>query len=243
MKAVVLAGGKGTRLAPYTRVIPKPLMPIGDMPILEVMLRQMKRAGVDEVILAIGHLGHLLKAFFGDGSRYGLRISYSIEERPLGTAGPLALIDGLDEPFLVVNGDTLTLLDFAEFMSFHRQSDAAATIAMSKRIVNIDLGVIELNGGQAVVGYLEKPSYELQVSMGIYMFEPRTLKYIPRGEYFDFPALVLRLLEMGEDVAGYRFYGYWKDLGRPDDYGQAVEDFERMREAFLGVPEMVGLES
>jgi len=239
MKAVVLAGGKGRRLAPYTTVIPKPLMPIGDMPILEVMLRQMKRAGVDEVILAIGHLGHLLRAFFGDGSQYGLRISYSIEESPLGTAGPLALIDGLDESFLVVNGDTLTMLDLAEFMSFHHRSGAVATIALSKRLVNIDLGVVQLNEDEAVVGYVEKPKYEFQASMGIYMFEPRVLKYIPGGEYFDFPTLVLRLLEAGEDVAGYRFEGYWKDLGRPEDYEQAVADFERMRGDFLGVPETV----
>jgi NDP-sugar pyrophosphorylase family protein len=237
MKAVVLAGGKGTRLAPFTTVIPKPLMPIGDMPILEVMLRQMKRAGVDEVVLAIGHLGQLLRAFFGDGSKYGLRISYSIEERPLGTAGPLALIDGLDEPFLVVNGDTLTMLDLAEFSAFHHRSGAIATIALSQRLMNIDLGVVQVNEDGAVVGYVEKPKYEFQASMGIYLFEPRALKYIPRGEYFDFPTLVLRLLEAGEDVAGYRFEGYWKDLGRPEDYEQAVADFERMREDFLGVPE------
>jgi NDP-sugar pyrophosphorylase family protein len=237
MKAVVLAGGKGTRLAPFTTVIPKPLMPIGDMPILEVMLRQMKRAGVDEVVLAIGHLGQLLRAFFGDGSQYGLRISYSIEERPLGTAGPLALIDGLDEPFLVVNGDTLTLLDLAEFSEFHHRSGAIATIALSQRLMNIDLGVVQVNDDGAVVGYVEKPKYEFQASMGIYMFEPRALRYIPRGEYFDFPTLVLRLLEAGEDVAGYRFEGYWKDLGRPEDYERAVADFERMREDFLGVPE------
>lgn len=237
MKAVVLAGGKGTRLAPYTRVIPKPLMPIGDMPILEVMLRQMKRAGVDEVILAIGHMGNLIRAFFGDGSEYGLRIRYSMESQPLGTAGPLAMIEGLEEPFLVVNGDTLTTLDFNDFISFHHQSEATATIAMSKRVVNIDLGVIRLNGGHAVVGYTEKPSYDFQVSMGIYLFEPRTLKFIPHGEYFDFPALVLRLIESKERVVGYPFEGYWKDLGRPDDYEQAVTDFETMRSTFLdGVP-------
>ncbi len=233
MKAVVLAGGKGTRLAPYTKVIPKPLMPIGDMPILEVMLRQMKRAGVDEVILAIGHLGNLIRAFFGDGSDYGLRIRYSLESQPLGTAGPLSLIEGLDEPFLVVNGDTLTTLDFKDFISFHHHSDAAATIAMIQRVVNIDLGVIQLNGEHAVVDYLEKPSYNFQVSMGIYLFEPRTMKFIPRGEYFDFPALVLRLIKAKERVIGYPFEGYWKDLGRPDDYEQAIMDFETMRTTFL----------
>jgi NDP-sugar pyrophosphorylase family protein len=156
-------------------------------------------------------------------------------------AGPLAIIDGLDEPFLVVNGYTLTMLDLAEFMSFHHRSGAVATIALSKRLVNIDLGVVQLNEDEAVVGYVEKPKYEFQASMGIYMFEPRVLKYIPGGEHFDFPTLVLRLLEAGEDVAGYRFEGYWKDLGRPEDYEQAVADFERMRGDFLGVPETVKL--
>lgn len=233
MKAVVLAGGKGTRLAPYTNVIPKPLMPIGDMPILGVMLRQMKRAGVDEVAMAIGHQGRLIKTYFGNGAAYGLKIRYSTEKKPLGTAGPLALIDGLDESFLVVNGDTLTLLNFSEFIRFHHESGALASIAMSKRKVNIDLGVLVLNGDHTVVGYIEKPSYEYQVSMGIYMFSPEVKRFIPRGAYLDFPNLVLNMLEAGERVVGYPFDGYWKDLGRPDDYHEAVADFERMRTAFL----------
>lgn len=233
MKAVVLAGGKGTRLAPYTNVIPKPLMPIGDMPILDVMLRQMRRSGVEEIIMAIGHQGRLIKAFFGNGSRYGMKIRYSKETKPLGTAGPLALIDGLNETFLVVNGDTLTMLDFQKFIHFHQKSGALASIAMSKRKVKIDLGVLQLDSHNIVTGYIEKPNYEYQVSMGIYMFEPGVKRYVPTGEYFDFPTLVLKLLEDGQRVAGYPFDGYWKDLGRPDDYHEAVQDFERMRDAFL----------
>jgi NDP-sugar pyrophosphorylase family protein len=209
-------------------------MPIGDMPILDVMLRQMQRAGVDEIVMAIGHQGRLIKTFFGNGSRYGMKIHYSKESRPLGTAGPLALIEGLDETFLVVNGDTLTLLDLGEFFHFHSQAGAIASIAMSKRQVNIDLGVLKLDGNNSVIGYIEKPNYEYQVSMGIYLFEPSVIDYIPRGEYFDFPSLVLRMLEAGERVVGYPFEGYWKDLGRPDDYHQAVQDFEKMRAAFLG---------
>jgi NDP-sugar pyrophosphorylase family protein len=233
MKAVILAGGKGSRLAPYTKVIPKPLMPIGDMPILEVLLHQIKRAGVDEVILSVGHMASLLRAFFQEGERLGVHIRYSYENTPLGTAGPLALIEGLDDTFMVMNGDVLTTLDFGDLLRFHRASQAQVTIAMYNREVKIDLGVLQLNDQQNVVGYIEKPTYGFQVSMGVYVFEPSVLKYIPSGEYFDFPTLILKLIEAGERVAGYPFSGYWQDLGRPDDYEQAILDFESMRDEFL----------
>lgn len=233
MKAVVLAGGKGTRLAPYTTILPKPLMPIGDMPVLEVLMRQMKRAGVDEVILTVGHLAELLRAFFGDGTQFGVKISYSFEQEPLGTAGPLSLIEGLDDTFLVMNGDVLTNLPLTGLVDFHRDHQSAATIAMHRRQVKVDLGVIQCNGGEEVVGYIEKPVYDYMVSMGIYVFEPRVLNYIPRGEYLDFPNLVHRLLGAREKVTGFQFTGYWQDLGRPDDYQQANLDFEQMRAEFL----------
>lgn len=233
MKAVILAGGKGSRLAPYTKVIPKPLMPIGDMPILEVLLHQIKRAGVDEAILSVGHMASLLRAFFQEGEHMGLHIRYSYENTPLGTAGPLAMIDGLDDTFFVMNGDVLTTLDFSELVRFHQESKAIVTIAMYNREVKIDLGVLQLNGGNEIVGYIEKPSYSYQVSMGVYVFEPAVLKYIPQGQYFDFPTLILRLLDAGERVVGYPFGGYWQDLGRPDDYEQAILDFESMRDQFL----------
>jgi len=233
MKAVVLAGGKGTRLAPYTKILPKPLMPIGDMPVLEVLLRQMKGSGVDEVILTVGHLAELLRAFFGDGRQFGVKIAYSYEDSPLGTAGPLSLIDGLDDTFLVMNGDVLTNLHLADLVAFHKANEATATIAMHRRQVKIDLGVIQCNGGPEVVGYIEKPIYDYMVSMGIYVFEPRILRYIPRGEYLDFPNLVHRLLGAQEKVVGYPFEGYWQDLGRHDDYEQANLDFDRLRAEFL----------
>jgi len=234
MKAVVLAGGKGSRLAPYTKILPKPLMPIGDMPILEVLIRQMKRHGIEEIILAVGHLGELLRSFFQDGSRFGVRIRYSYEEEPLGTAGPLTLIEGLDESFLVTNGDVLTTLDIGLLVDFHRDQEAVATIAMHPRSVNIDLGVIECNGRHEVTNYIEKPSLDYTVSMGIYVFEPRVLKYIPKGCYMDFPDLVLKLLEGGERVVGFAYNGYWQDLGRQNDYERATTDFERMKAQFLG---------
>ena len=234
MKAVVLAGGKGARLAPYTQILPKPLMPIGDMPILEVLLRQMKRSGIKNVVLTVGYLSYLLESYFQDGSRFGLDIEYSLEEKPLGTAGPLALIDNLEETFLVTNGDVLTTLDIRDLVDFHKQSGAIATIAMHERKVQIDLGVIRLDGGNRVCGYIEKPSMDYWVSMGMYVFEPRVLDYIPCGEYLDFPDLVHKLLEHDERVEGYPFDGYWCDLGRQEDYQDAGEHFDRMREQILG---------
>lgn len=233
MKAVILAGGKGTRLAPYTQILPKPLMPIGEMPILEVLLRQLRRAGVDEVILTVGHLAELLRAFFKDGAQLGLDIRYSYEEHPLGTAGPIALVAGLEETFLVTNGDVLTTLDIRELVAFHRRSASIATIAVHRRQVKIDLGVVEWDGDGRIAGYIEKPCYDYTVSMGIYVFEPEVLAYIPHDQYLDFPDLVLNLLKAGERVAGFPFDGYWKDLGRADDYQEAALEFESLRSQIL----------
>lgn len=233
MKAVILAGGKGTRLAPYTVVFPKPLMPLGDTPILEVVVHQLRRHGFDDIIMAVGHLAELIMAYFNDGRRFGVRISYSKEETPLGTAGPLALIPGLDETFLVMNGDVLTTLDYGELVRYHHRSGAIATIAMHERAVRIDLGVIESDEANRVIGYIEKPTYQYRVSMGIYVFDPRVLRYIPRGERLDFPDLVLKLLAAGEQVMGYPYDGYWLDIGRADDYAQAAEEFARLRSQFL----------
>ena len=233
MKAVVLAGGKGARLAPYTHILPKPLMPIGDMPILEVLLRQMKRADVEDVVLTVGHLAALLRSYFGDGNQWDLRISYSYEKKPLGTAGPLSLVRGLDDTFLVTNGDVLTNLDLKKLIAYHKEKGGIATIATHRRQVRIDLGVVQWNGDGWISGYIEKPAYDYTVSMGIYVFEPRILPYIPVGEYLDFPDLILKLLAAGEKVSGYTFDGYWMDLGRPDDYTQANQDFEDMRSEIL----------
>ncbi len=233
MKAVVLAGGKGTRLAPYTHILPKPLMPIGDMPILEVLLWQMKRAGITDIVLTVGHLSALMRSYFGEGEEWGLNISYSYEDKPLGTAGPIALVNGLDKTFLVTNGDVLTTLDLKKLLAFHKKKGGIATIAAHHRQVKIDLGVIQWNGVDSVSGYIEKPTYDYTVSMGVYVFEPRVLEYIPAGTYLDFPNLILNLIANGEKVNGYTFDGYWMDLGRPDDYAQANEDFSKMKKQFL----------
>lgn len=233
MKAVILAGGKGARLAPYTKILPKPLMPIGDMPILEVLLRQLRASGVDEVVLTVGHLSELLRAFFQNGDQWNLCIRYSYERCPLGTAGPLSLVEGLDDTFFVANGDVLTTLNFRDLVRYHHEKQAAATIAVHHRQTKIDLGVIQWNGDGSIAGYIEKPVIDNMVSMGVYVFEPRVLRYIPREEYLDFPDLVKKLLAAKEKVVGYEFNGYWEDLGRPDDYERAAADFERMREFFL----------
>lgn len=233
LKAIILAGGRGTRLAPYTHILPKPLLPVGDMPILEIMLRQMKRAGICDVILTVGHLAQLLRTFFMDGRQWNMNISYSYEEQPLGTAGPLSLVDGLDSTFLVTNGDVLTTLDLQQLLDFHRSQGSIATIAVHRRRVRIDLGVVHMDGGYSINGYLEKPVYDYTVSMGIYVFEPAVMNFIPFNSYLDFPDLVLKMISAGEKVTGYPFDGYWMDLGRPDDYAQAVEDFASMRKQFL----------
>jgi NDP-mannose synthase len=233
MRAVVLAGGKGTRLEPYTTILPKPLMPIGDMPILEVLLRQMKMAGINHVILTVGHLASLLRSYFGDGSQWKLKITYSQEQVPLGTAGPIAMVKGLNETFLVTNGDVLTTLDLKKLVAFHKEKGGIATIAAHRRQVKIDLGVIQWDGDDRVSGYIEKPTNDFTVSMGLYVFEPRVLEYIKVGEYLDFPDLILKLISNGEKVHGYTFDGYWMDLGRPDDYLQANQDFSSMKKQFL----------
>ena len=234
MKAVVLAGGKGARLAPYTKILPKPLMPIGDMPILEILLRQMKGAGISDVVLTVGHLAELLRAFFQDGSRWGMHLMYSYEDQPLGTAGPLSFVDGLDDTFLVCNGDVLTTLNMKSLIDFHCLSGAIATIASHNRSIKVDLGVIQTDQDGRIINYIEKPTYDFYVSMGIYVFDPRVLKYIDYMKYLDFPDLVLRLVSAGEKVIAYPYQGYWMDLGRASDYEQAVQDFELLRGQFLG---------
>ncbi|UFS69347.1 NTP transferase domain-containing protein [Geomonas sp. RF6] len=232
MRATILAGGRGTRLAPYTMVFPKPLMPIGGMPILEIVVRQLAHHGFTEVTMAVGHLAELIETFFGDGARFGLKITYSREREPLGTAGPLGLIKDLDEPFLVMNGDLLTTVDFSGLARFHRSHDGIASIGLYEKTVKIDLGIVETDEENLVSGYLEKPTLKHWVSMGIYMFDPRVLSYVPEGVRLDLPELILKLVEAGEKSVAYRFQGRWLDIGRPEDYHEAAEIFEARRQEF-----------
>jgi NDP-sugar pyrophosphorylase family protein len=229
MKTVILAGGKGTRLKPYTTVFPKPLMPIGDKPILEIVIRQLKSCGLEDIIVTVGHLGELIVNFFGDGSKFGVNIKYSREDEPLGTAGGLGLIKSeLTDTFLMINGDTLTTLNFTEFVNHHKTSGAIGTIALNKRQFYFDFGVPQLDSSNSIKGYLEKPTFEYLVSMGVYVFEPKVLKYIRVGEWLEFPDLVKTLIANGEDVRGFIYDGYWLDIGRPEDYEKANEEIEEV---------------
>ena len=235
-RAVILAGGLGTRLRPYTTVLPKPLMPVGDRPILDVVIRQLARAGFEQVTIATGYLAELIEAFFGDGSRYGLPIDYFREDEPLGTVGALSLIEGLDRDFLVMNGDVLTDLDYRELLDRHRAGGQAATIATHKREIQISLGVMHFDSDDdpdRVTGYSEKPTLNYDASMGVYCFSPRAIQQITPGERLDFPDLVLRLIDVGEDVRAWRPDCYWLDIGRHDDYEQAQEEFNRRRHQFI----------
>jgi len=237
MKAVILAGGKGTRLRPYTTVFPKPLMPIGDEPILEIVIKQLKQNGFGEILMAVGHLAELIKAFFNDGNKYDLKIKYYREDMPLGTAGPLAQIkDEIDDNFLMMNGDILTDLNYSQFIKAHKKNDAIATISLKKEIVPIDYGVVELNEKSNIVGYSEKPHIDYLVSMGIYAFNPGIMEFIRPDEYLDIPDLIIKLISEGEKVNGYVYDGYWLDIGRPDDYERANEDLGKVyNQLFRGI--------
>ncbi len=236
MKAVILAGGKGTRLAPYTTVYPKPMMPVGDIPILEVGIRQLCWAGFTDITLAVGHLAELIISYFGDGKRFGVRLTYAREDAPLGTAGPLATIPDLDSTFLVMNGDLLTTINYCDLLAFHRAHAPVATIATHERVVHVDYGVIETAASNRITGYTEKPNLPYRVSMGIYVLQPQAVALLEPGVPCDFPDLVHRMLDCGLPVMSFPFSGYWLDIGRLDDYHQAVDEFEQMREPLLRKP-------
>ena len=233
MMAVILAGGKGLRLKPYTMVIPKPLLPVGEIPILEVMLRQLAKASISKVVMTLGHMDQLFVSTFGDGSRFGLHIEYCREEEPLGTAGPLRLIPNLEDNFFVMNGDLLTTIDFADLYKTHINTKSQATIAVHQRTVFIDYGVIEMSEQKMLQRYVEKPQIPYHVSMGINVLSCQCLEYIPKTGKFDMPALMTALQQGGKRVRCYQTDCYWQDIGRFDDYLKASEDFVNHPEMFL----------
>ena len=234
LHAVVLAGGKGTRLRPYTTILPKPLVPIGDdYSILEIVLRQLAHRGFRRATLAIGHQGSLIQAVVGDGSQWGLEVDYATEDRPLGTMGPvLRLLDRLPPQFLVLNGDILTDLDFGRLLQRHTSSGAPLTIATYQRQVEVDFGVLEMSGDE-VIGFHEKPSLSYSVSMGVYGLSGATLAGYAPDQPLGFDDLVVDLLARGQHPLSVPFDGYWLDIGRPDDYDRANQDFARMRGQLL----------
>ncbi|MHB1537100.1 MAG: sugar phosphate nucleotidyltransferase [Solirubrobacteraceae bacterium] len=235
-RAVILAGGEGTRLRPYTTVLPKPLMPVGDRPVLDIVVRQLKARGFERITIATGYLAELIEAFFRDGSSYGVAIDYHREREPLGTVGALALIDGLDDDVLVMNGDVLTDIDYEALLEAHRASGAAATIGTKLRQIEISLGVLRFGDDgdpTRLTGYDEKPTIDFAASMGVYCFAPRALRHIEAGERLDFPDLILRLIAAREVVRAWPSEGYWLDIGRHEDYEQAQEEFTSVRDRLL----------
>lgn len=233
MRAIILAGGKGTRLKPYTVVLPKPLMPIGEYPILEVIIRQLVFYGFTHITLAVNHQAEIIKAFFGNGEKWGIKIDYSLEHKPLSTMGPLKLIPDVSEDFLVMNGDILTDMNFAEFYNFHVIRGNIFTIGAFQREVRTEYGVLELNDKDYLNGFREKPVIPYIVSMGIYMVNKEILRYIPYDEAYGFDHLMIDLMRAGNPAAVKKFNGYWLDIGRPDDYMQAIDEFEMMKNRFL----------
>ena len=233
MKAVILAGGIGTRLAPYTTILPKPLLPLGNIPILEIILYQLKYYGFSDVTIACGYLAELIRAYLMNNRiSKELTIHYHREDKPLGTAGALASIDGLDEPFLVMNGDILTTINYSKLLQYHRDKKPILTIAITKKKIQIDLGVLRLDDNNNIIGYDEKPVKEFPASTGIYLYDPQVLNFIEPNTYLDFPPLVLRLIKAGETVLGCPTDAFWLDMGNKDDYQKAVKEFEENRSKF-----------
>lgn len=232
-RAIILAGGKGTRLRPYTVVLPKPLMPIGDYPILEIIVRQLVYFDFDHITMTVNHQADLIKAFFGDGSKWKIKIDYSLEDKPLSTMGPLSLIDDLPKNFLVMNGDILTDLDFASFYNFSSSTNNLFTVSSYVREQISLYGVLETDENRVLIDFKEKPKLMFEVSMGIYMLNKKVLEMIPFNESYGFDQLMLDLIKKGTPAIVKNFDGFWLDIGRADDYMEAIEVFEEKKEIFI----------
>jgi NDP-sugar pyrophosphorylase family protein len=225
-RAVILAGGKGTRLKPYTISLPKPLVPVGDMPILEIIIRQLAKNGFNHITITINHMADIIRAYCGDGSKWGIKIDYSLEDKPLSTMGPLKLIKDLPEDFLVMNGDVLTDLDFESFYNEHVTSKSIFTVSAYSRDQKVDYGVLEIGIDNRLVNFIEKPINRYNVSMGVYMANKKILDYIPENQLYGFDHLMLDLIRFQHPATVKIHSGYWLDIGRPDDYEKACKDFE-----------------
>jgi NDP-sugar pyrophosphorylase family protein len=233
MRAIILAGGKGTRLRPYTTLIPKPLVPIGGKySILEVVLMQLADAGFSHVTLAVNHLANLIQAYFGNGEKWGLKIDYSLEDKPLNTIGPLTLIDDLPENFLVMNGDILCDLDYKKFLQGHIETDADVSVSAFRREVKVDFGVLEYNAQNRLTAFREKPEYNFDVSMGIYCLNRRMIERLDKGASYGFDQLMLDGIARDDHISIQPFDGFWLDIGRPDDYAYADEHFAEFSDRF-----------
>lgn len=232
-RAVILAGGKGSRLRPYTVVLPKPLMPIGEYPILEVVIRQLAFYGFNHITLAVNHQADIIKSYFNSGDKWGMLIDYSLERTPLGTMGPLKLIKDLPDNFLVMNGDVLTDLDFGQFYEYHVNNNQMFTISSCRRTQRSEYGVLETDEDGMIFGFHEKPVVKYEVSMGVYMLAKRVLRNIPEGQAYGFDELMLDFIKAMMPVRVKQHKGCWLDIGRPDDYMQAIDMYEKNSEMFL----------
>jgi NDP-mannose synthase len=227
-RAIILAGGKGTRLKPYTVAIPKPLVPVGDKPILEIIILQLKKHGFNHITITVNHMAEIIKAFFGDGTKWDIRIDYTSESKALSTMGPLTLVEDLPENFLVMNGDVITDLNLSDFYNFHTMNKNNFTIGSSKRTDRINYGVLKKDENNRLIKFDEKPLYEFLVSMGIYMVNKKVVDYIPRDKFFGFDHLMNLLIEKQEYPSIFEYNGYWLDIGRPDDYEKAVNEIDKI---------------
>ncbi len=234
MRVIIQAGGVGSRLRPYTTVVPKPLMPVAEMPILEIVIRQLAMHGFDHITITVGHLAHLIRAFFGDGAAFGVHIDYLLEEQPLGTIGAVRMVPGLTEPFIVMNGDLLTDIDYGAFYKEHIASGVAMSVSVYNKEVPISLGVIEFDADRRIIGFEEKPVKTFLVSMGVYAMSPEMLEHIPPEEYFGFDDLIAKVIAEDIPVRAAEFDGLWLDIGRHEDYDSATRVFLANRHRFLG---------
>ncbi|KAF2519768.1 NTP transferase domain-containing protein [Flavobacterium salilacus subsp. salilacus] len=221
-RAVILAGGKGTRLKPYTVSLPKPLVPVGDKPILEIIISQLKKHGFDHITITVNHMADIIKAFFGDGSKWNIKIDYTTETKALSTIGPLTLINDLPDNFLVMNGDVLTDMNYSAFYDYHKENGAVFTIGSFRRTDKIDYGLLHQNENGELIKFEEKPDYNFLVSMGVYMVSKNVLQYVPEDTFFGFDHLMYKLLDEKRLPKIYEYNGYWLDIGRPSDYEIAV---------------------
>jgi len=225
MKAIILAGGLGTRLQPFTEIIPKPLLPIGEKAVLEIQIEYLKRHGFDELFIATNHKSEYIEKFLGDGSKYQVRLTISKETSPLGTVGPITLLkEKMNEPFLVINGDILTLLDFSKFYNFALNIDACLTIGLKRNIMPFRFGNIFFEDNY-VTGIEEKPNIETMILAGIYLFKPEIFEIIPHNEYFNMDTLINKMLSYKMPIAKYEINEYWLDIGQIEDYKLAQKDY------------------
>lgn len=235
MRAVILAGGKGKRLAPFTKVFPKSMVPIGETPIVEILINNLVSCGFHDLVMSVGYLSDLIETYFKGKYSNGVQLQYVKEVMPLGTAGPIATVPNLKETFLVINGDIITDLNFHEMMNYHKEKKSVLTVAVYQKEIKIEFGVVETNENLSIVKYNEKPVSKHLVSMGIYSCEPEITRYIPRKEYLDFPQLVHRLISAGEKVIAYPFHGYWRDIGSHEEYELAVEEFKEKENRLVSI--------